>query len=129
MKLRKILLEAKNSIKIQDRYLNSDIFNIILEIDKTVDIRIIVFERTNFIKDLVMIYHAYKADNTNVEIKKAPKDFHSRNILIDGIKGFNSDFTFQDIGNVRGFVHKIESSNLPTSIQEFETLWNSAIPL
>ncbi len=126
--IRKILTKTKRIIRIQDRYLNADIFDFINELNKDINIEILVQKEPYSAKAaLKRIYISYRKTENNVEIRECEKNkFHSRKILIDDKEGYNPDFTLQDIGKNESYLHKIKG--VGTSKIEFDKLWQAATP-
>lgn len=124
--LRKIFNKANKSIIIQDRYLSADIFNFIDEIDKRIDIRILVkAEGYNQKSMLKAVYEKYKNNYNNVEIRElTQKQFHPRKWIIDDTKGYIPDFTLQDIGKSESIIKKIK--DLKKLKKSFCTLWSES---
>lgn len=127
--IRKILKKAKKNIRIQDRYLNADIFDFIEELNKDINITILVQKESHSAKAaLKKIYASYRNTENNVEIRECEQNkFHSRKILIDDNEGYNPDFTLQHIGKNESYLHKIKDAK--TSKKEFDKLWQTATPL
>lgn len=127
--IRKILKKAKKIIRIQDRYLNADIFDFIEELNKNINIAILVQKESYSAKTaLKKIYASYRNIENNVEIRECEQNkFHSRKILIDDNEGYNPDFTLQHIGINESYLHKIK--DVKTSKKEFDKLWQTATPL
>ncbi len=127
--IRKIFKKAKKIIRIQDRYLNADIFDFIEELDKDINIEILVQKESYSGKAaLKRIYSSYRNTENNVEIRECEKDkFHSRKILIDDNEGYNPDFTLQHIGVNESYLHKIK--DVKKAKKGFDKLWLTATPL
>jgi hypothetical protein len=130
MEVRKLLLRATKNIFIQDRYLSADIFDFIKEIDKKIEIKIIVSNSYKGKSILKNIFNIYKSTSNNVEIKEAPaRDFHSRKIIVDEDEVYIFDCTIQDIGKNESLISLLEGKEKAESLKEFKCLWAKSTPI
>jgi hypothetical protein len=129
IEIRNLILRARRSLFIQDRYLNADIFGFLDEIGDEIEVRILVqADAYKGKQSLASVFKAYSAKRKNVQINAcAATEFHSRKLLIDDTEGYILDFTFQDVGKNESFLTKIE--NCREAIEEFDQLWAHSKPL
>lgn len=81
--IRDICLSAQKSIAIQDNYLSPELFKLLSEIQKGIDIKILTSNKQHKEKDSTeLAYGKLKQQNNQIEMRKS-NDFHGRYIFID----------------------------------------------
>ena len=122
--IQKIINSAKKNVKIIDNYINSDILDLLYDLQEDILVKLIT--KSNVSKNFKTSISKYNLDRNNLEIRISDES-HDRFILIDDNECYHSGHSFKDVGKKVSVLKKLNDNK--KMLQVFNDIWNSSSEL
>lgn len=118
---------ARHRLWIQDAYLSHEVLAWLYSTEAAISVRLLTSERTvTQDKAFAPMFAAYRAERPESETRLS-KGLHDRRIILDCNEVFGVGESLKDMGRTGTVIVRL--ADVAHHVQEFERLWDAAMPL